>query len=252
MPSKKGSVWVLGLRDGALVSADYLERPGRLSSPQAVYLPFLPFLLFFASTLVSVFDVDFADFADDLAAGLASAFGAGFAAAFFAAGFFALAGLSSTAAAGGSARSVVVGTDVRSTAPLSAPPSPEPFVAAAREERRRRGGASTRRLGRDRLGGRVGRLAGHRVPEARSRTERGHRRRRDGDGLAGAGVAAGAGGPRPALEHAEPGERHGVAGPDGVDHDLQQGIDGGGRGLPVAEAVGQRVHELGLVHAARR
>ena len=26
--SKKGSVWVLGLRDGALVSADYLERPG--------------------------------------------------------------------------------------------------------------------------------------------------------------------------------------------------------------------------------
>ena len=28
VPSKKGSVWVLGLRDGALVSADYLERPG--------------------------------------------------------------------------------------------------------------------------------------------------------------------------------------------------------------------------------
>ena len=27
-PSKKGSVWVLGLRDGALVSADYVERPG--------------------------------------------------------------------------------------------------------------------------------------------------------------------------------------------------------------------------------
>lgn len=29
VPSKKGSVWVLGLRDGALVSADYLERPRR-------------------------------------------------------------------------------------------------------------------------------------------------------------------------------------------------------------------------------
>ena len=28
VPSKKGSVWVLGLRDGALVSADYIERPG--------------------------------------------------------------------------------------------------------------------------------------------------------------------------------------------------------------------------------
>jgi hypothetical protein len=28
VPSKKGSVWVLGLRDGALVSADYVERPG--------------------------------------------------------------------------------------------------------------------------------------------------------------------------------------------------------------------------------
>ncbi|MDT7580434.1 MAG: 8-oxo-(d)GTP phosphatase [Pseudonocardiales bacterium] len=28
VPSKKGSVWVLGARDGALVSADYLERPG--------------------------------------------------------------------------------------------------------------------------------------------------------------------------------------------------------------------------------
>jgi 8-oxo-dGTP diphosphatase len=28
VPSKKGSVWVLGLRDGALVSADYLHRPG--------------------------------------------------------------------------------------------------------------------------------------------------------------------------------------------------------------------------------
>jgi 8-oxo-dGTP diphosphatase len=28
VPSKKGSVWVLGFRDGALVSADYLERPG--------------------------------------------------------------------------------------------------------------------------------------------------------------------------------------------------------------------------------
>jgi 8-oxo-dGTP pyrophosphatase MutT (NUDIX family) len=27
-PSKKGSVWVLGVRDGALVSADYVERPG--------------------------------------------------------------------------------------------------------------------------------------------------------------------------------------------------------------------------------
>jgi 8-oxo-dGTP diphosphatase len=27
VPSKKGSVWVLGLRDGALVSADYMERP---------------------------------------------------------------------------------------------------------------------------------------------------------------------------------------------------------------------------------
>jgi 8-oxo-(d)GTP phosphatase len=27
VPSKKGSTWVLGLRDGALVSADYLERP---------------------------------------------------------------------------------------------------------------------------------------------------------------------------------------------------------------------------------
>jgi len=29
VPSKKGSIWVLGLRDGALVSADYLHRPGR-------------------------------------------------------------------------------------------------------------------------------------------------------------------------------------------------------------------------------
>ncbi|MBL8925479.1 MAG: NUDIX hydrolase [Pseudonocardia sp.] len=29
VPSKKGSVWVLGLRDGALVSADYLDRPRR-------------------------------------------------------------------------------------------------------------------------------------------------------------------------------------------------------------------------------
>jgi 8-oxo-dGTP diphosphatase len=28
VPSKKGSVWVLGLRDGVLVSADYVERPG--------------------------------------------------------------------------------------------------------------------------------------------------------------------------------------------------------------------------------
>lgn len=28
VPSKKGSVWVLGTRDGALVSADYVERPG--------------------------------------------------------------------------------------------------------------------------------------------------------------------------------------------------------------------------------
>jgi 8-oxo-dGTP diphosphatase len=28
VPSKKGSTWVLGMRDGALVSADYLERPG--------------------------------------------------------------------------------------------------------------------------------------------------------------------------------------------------------------------------------
>jgi 8-oxo-dGTP diphosphatase len=28
VPSKKGSVWVLGLRDGTLVSADYVERPG--------------------------------------------------------------------------------------------------------------------------------------------------------------------------------------------------------------------------------
>jgi 8-oxo-(d)GTP phosphatase len=28
VPSKKGSIWVLGLRDGALVSADYLHRPG--------------------------------------------------------------------------------------------------------------------------------------------------------------------------------------------------------------------------------
>jgi 8-oxo-dGTP diphosphatase len=28
VPSKKASVWVLGLRDGALVSADYVERPG--------------------------------------------------------------------------------------------------------------------------------------------------------------------------------------------------------------------------------
>jgi 8-oxo-dGTP diphosphatase len=28
VPSKKGSVWVLGARDGALVSADYVERPG--------------------------------------------------------------------------------------------------------------------------------------------------------------------------------------------------------------------------------
>ena len=28
VPSKKGSIWVLGLRDGALVSADYLGRPG--------------------------------------------------------------------------------------------------------------------------------------------------------------------------------------------------------------------------------
>ena len=28
VPSKKGSTWVLGLRDGALVSADYLGRPG--------------------------------------------------------------------------------------------------------------------------------------------------------------------------------------------------------------------------------
>ncbi len=28
VPAKKGSVWVLGLRDGALVSADYLARPG--------------------------------------------------------------------------------------------------------------------------------------------------------------------------------------------------------------------------------
>jgi len=27
VPSKKGSTWVLGLRDGTLVSADYLERP---------------------------------------------------------------------------------------------------------------------------------------------------------------------------------------------------------------------------------
>jgi 8-oxo-(d)GTP phosphatase len=27
-PSKKGSLWVLGVRDGALVSADYVERPG--------------------------------------------------------------------------------------------------------------------------------------------------------------------------------------------------------------------------------
>jgi 8-oxo-(d)GTP phosphatase len=28
VPSKKGSIWVLGLRDGALVSADYLHPPG--------------------------------------------------------------------------------------------------------------------------------------------------------------------------------------------------------------------------------
>ena len=28
VPAKKASVWVLGLRDGALVSADYIERPG--------------------------------------------------------------------------------------------------------------------------------------------------------------------------------------------------------------------------------
>jgi hypothetical protein len=28
VPSKKGSVWVLGLCDGALVSADYIEHPG--------------------------------------------------------------------------------------------------------------------------------------------------------------------------------------------------------------------------------
>jgi hypothetical protein len=28
VPSKKGSVWVLGVRDRALVSADYVERPG--------------------------------------------------------------------------------------------------------------------------------------------------------------------------------------------------------------------------------
>jgi hypothetical protein len=28
VPSKKASSWVLGLRDGALVSADYVKHPG--------------------------------------------------------------------------------------------------------------------------------------------------------------------------------------------------------------------------------
>ena len=60
------------------------------------------------------------------------------------AAFFALTGLSSTGVAGGSASSVVVGTEPRSTAPLSAALSPEPFVAAAREDRRRRGGPGYR------------------------------------------------------------------------------------------------------------
>ena len=96
------------------------------------------------------------------------------------------------------------------------------------------------------------RVPGDRVAEAGAGTERGHGRRRDVDGLPRARVAARPRGAGPALEHAEPGERHRVTGPDRVDDDLQQGVDGGGRGAPVAEAVGQRVHELGLVHGRRR
>ena len=33
VPSKKGSTWVLGLRDGALVSADYVAHPGTSETP---------------------------------------------------------------------------------------------------------------------------------------------------------------------------------------------------------------------------
>ena len=147
---------------------------------------------------------------------------------------------------------------LRSTAPLSDAPSPEPLVADAARRRRRGGaGASTGAAPRPRrvVGGLATSAASSPATALRNpvpRAERGHRRRRHRHALPRARVAARPGRPGPALEHAEPGEGHRVAGPDGVDDDLQQGVDGGGRGLPVAEAVGQRVHELGLVHERRR